>query len=453
MNKDIYLTNNLKNKKEKFIPISIEKIGMYVCGPTVYDNPHIGNARPLVIFDILFKVLKSKYGNNSVNYVRNITDVDDKIIKSAKEKNISISKLTNNIIKDFNDDCNYLNLDTPNQQPKATDHIDLMIEMILSLITKNFAYEKNNHVYFQVNKFKDYGKLSNKKLEDLVAGSRIEVSKNKRNAEDFVLWKPSVDDEPFWDSPWGKGRPGWHLECSAMSKKYLGDIFDIHGGGIDLIFPHHENEIAQSRCANDTKSFANYWIHNAFITMSNEKMAKSTGNILKIKDFKKDIDGQVLKLALMSSHYKQPLDWNDKLLNDCQNTIAKWYDVYLSIDQKITLNEDILSPLYDDLNTPGYITNLHRLYEKALKGNDSDKSLFVLACNFIGILNKTKEEWLSIRKKKLLISDADILIKIELRNKAREDKDYKEADKIRDELLDKGVLIEDKDGKTIWKLK
>ena len=453
MNKDIYLTNNLKNKKEKFVPIHKEKIGMYVCGPTVYDNPHIGNARPLVIFDILFKILKLKYGNNSVNYVRNITDIDDKIIKSSNEKNISISELSSNIIKDFNDDCNYLNLDEPNQQPKATEHIDLMIEMISSLIAKGFAYKKNKHVYFEVNKFEDYGKLSNKKLEDLIAGSRVEVSENKKNAEDFVLWKPSSSDEPFWDSPWGKGRPGWHLECSAMSKKYLGDVFDIHGGGIDLLFPHHENEIAQSRCANNTKSFANYWIHNAFITMSNEKMAKSTGNILKIKDFKKNIDGQVLKLALMSAHYKQPLDWNEKLLSDCQNTIEKWYEVHLIIDQKITLNEDILSPLYDDLNTPGYIANLHKLYEKALKGNDNDKSLFVLACNFIGILNKTKEEWLSFKKKKLLINEVDILKKIKLRNKAREDKNYKEADKIRNELLDKGVLIEDKDGKTIWKLK
>jgi len=453
MNKDIYLTNNLNNKKEKFTPIQIENIGMYVCGPTVYDNPHIGNARPLVIFDILFKVLKSKYGKNSVNYVRNITDIDDKIIKSSKEKNISISDLTSNIIKDFNADCKYLNLDEPSQQPKATGHINLMIEMISTLLNKNFAYEKNRHIYFEVNKFKDYGKLSNKRLEDLIAGSRVEVSKNKKNVEDFVLWKPSYNDEPFWDSPWGKGRPGWHLECSAMSKKYLGDTFDIHGGGIDLLFPHHENEIAQSRCANNTKSFANYWIHNAFITMSNTKMAKSTGNILKIKDFKENIDGQVLKLALMSAHYRQPLDWNKKLLNDCQNTIEKWYEIYQSIDKKMTLNEEILSPLYDDLNTPGYIANLHQLYEKALKGNDNDKSLFVLACNFIGILNKTKEEWQSIKKKKLLISEVDILKNIKLRNKAREDKDYKEADKIRNELLDKGVLIEDKDGKTVWKLK
>ncbi len=453
MNKDIFLTNNLSNKKEKFIPLDQNNVGMYVCGPTVYDNPHIGNARPLVIFDILYKVLKSKYGHDKITYIRNITDVDDKIIKSSKEKNISILDLTNNIIAEFNDDCNYLNLENPSQQPKATEHIDLMIEMINSLINKGFAYEANNHVYFEVSKFSDYGKLSNKKLEDLIAGSRVEVSKNKKKSEDFVLWKPSINDEPFWDSPWGKGRPGWHLECSAMSKKYLGNVFDIHGGGIDLIFPHHENEIAQSRCVNDTKVFANYWVHNAFITMSNEKMAKSTGNILKIKDFKDNIDGQVLKLALMSAHYKQPLDWNEKLLEDCKNTIDKWYEVYKVLKDKSVLNEDILSPLYDDLNTPGYIANLHKLYDKALKGNDADKNLFVTACNFIGILNKTKEEWLEFKKKKLSITEADILKKIELRNKAREDKDYKQADLIRDELLDKGVLIEDKDGKTIWKFK
>ena len=453
MNKDIFLTNNLSNKKEKFIPLDQNNVGMYVCGPTVYDNPHIGNARPLVIFDILYKVLKSKYGHDKITYIRNITDVDDKIIKSSKEKNISILDLTNNIIAEFNDDCNYLNLENPSQQPKATEHIDLMIEMINSLINKGFAYEANNHVYFEVSKFSDYGKLSNKKLEDLIAGSRVEVSKNKKKSEDFVLWKPSINDEPFWDSPWGKGRPGWHLECSAMSKKYLGNVFDIHGGGIDLIFPHHENEIAQSRCVNDTKVFANYWVHNAFITMSNEKMAKSTGNILKIKDFKDNIDGQVLKLALMSAHYKQPLDWNEKLLEDCKNTIDKWYEVYKVVKDKSVLNEDILSPLYDDLNTPGYIANLHKLYDKALKGNDADKNLFVSACNFIGILNKTKEEWLEFKKKKLSITEADILKKIELRNKAREDKDYKRADLIRDELLDKGVLIEDKDGKTIWKFK
>ena len=449
MNKDIFLTNNLSNKKEKFVPIDEKKIGMYVCGPTVYDDPHIGNARPIVIFDILFKILKSKY--SSVTYVRNITDVDDKIIKSSNEKKISISDLTQTVIKSFNEDCNYLNCENPTQQPKATEHIDLMIEMISELIKKGFAYENKKHVYFEVKKFDEYGQLSNKKLEELIAGSRIEVSDNKKNSEDFVLWKPSFDNEPSWDSPWGKGRPGWHLECSAMSKKFLGNEFDIHGGGIDLIFPHHENEIAQSRCANDTKVFANYWLHNAFITMSNEKMAKSQGNILKIKDFRDNVSGQVLRLALISAHYKQPLDWNDKLLEDCQNTIDKWYNVYLPSDED--LNDEIVQPLYDDINTPGYIANLHKLYEKANKGNDEDKKIFNSACNFIGLLQETKEEWLNHKKGKIEISEKEIENKIDLRNKARADKNYKEADKIRDYLLDKGVLIEDKDGKTIWKFK
>jgi len=449
MNKDIFLTNNLSNKKEKFVPIDEKNIGMYVCGPTVYDDPHIGNARPIVIFDILFKILKNKY--SSVTYVRNITDVDDKIIKSSNEKKISISDLTQTVIKSFSEDCNYLNCEIPTAQPKATEHIDLMIEMVSELIKKGFAYENNKHVYFEVKKFDDYGQLSNKKLEELIAGSRIEVSVNKKKSEDFVLWKPSSENEPSWDSPWGKGRPGWHLECSAMSKKFLGNEFDIHGGGIDLIFPHHENEIAQSRCANDTKVFANYWLHNAFITMSNEKMAKSQGNILKIKDFRGKVSGQVLRLALISAHYKQPLDWNDKLLDDCQNTIDKWYNAYLPSNQD--LEDEIIQPLYDDINTPGYIANLHKLYDKANKGNDTDKQIFNSACNFIGLLQETKEEWLDYKKGKIDISDTEIEKKIELRNKARADKNYAEADNIRDYLLDKGVLIEDKDGKTIWKFK
>ena len=453
MNKDIFLTNNLNNKKEKFVPINEKKVGMYVCGPTVYDNPHIGNARPLVIFDILFKILKFKYGNNAVHYIRNITDVDDKIIKSSIENNIPIFELTTSVIESFTKDCNFLNCETPSEQPKATDHIDLMIKMISELINKGFAYENKNHVYFEVNKFKDYGKLSNKKLEDLIAGSRVEVSDNKKSAKDFVLWKPSTDKEPFWDSPWGRGRPGWHLECSAMSKKFLGNEFDIHGGGIDLLFPHHENEIAQSRCANNTKVFANYWVHNAFITMSNEKMSKSQGNILKIRDFSNKINGQVIRLALMSAHYRQPLEWNDKLLEDCQNIIEKWYNLYLPLKAQSIISDDTLLPLYDDLNTPGYIANLHQLYEKASKGKDNEKKMFISACNFIGLLTETKEEWLNFKRKKSLISEDDILKQIALRDKARENKDYTKSDLIRNELLDKGVLIEDKNGKTVWKFK
>ena len=453
MNKDIFLTNSIGNKKEKFVPIDKNKVGMYVCGPTVYDDPHIGNARPLVVFDILYKVLKCKYGAKAVNYVRNITDVDDKIIQSSIDKKISIEELTKKITKNYHNDCDYLKCEKPNKEPKATEHILLMIEMAEILIKKGFAYENKNHVYFEVKKFKDYGKLSNKNLEELIAGSRVEISENKKNPEDFVLWKPSKEDEPSWNSPWGKGRPGWHLECSVMSKKYLGVKFDIHGGGRDLIFPHHENEIAQSICANDTDLFARYWVHNGFITISNEKMAKSQGNILKINDFKKNISGQVLRLALISTHYKQPLDWNDNLINECKKILNKWYECYVQVNKKVLIPENILGPLYDDLNTPGYIANIHKLYDKAHNGNVEDKEVFTTACNFIGLLTDSKDQWLKFKKEQSDISEQEILYKIKERDKARKNKDYKLSDKIRDELLNKGVLIEDKDGKTTWKFK
>jgi len=453
MNKDIFLTNSYGGKKEKFQPIDKNNIKMYVCGPTVYDDPHIGNARPLVVFDLLFKVLKCKYGNEKVTYVRNITDIDDKIIQSSKDKKISIKDLTTKINNNFQEDCNYLVCEKPSFQPKATENIKEMVEMISILVKKGFAYESKNHVYFEVNKFKDYGKLSNKKIDELISGSRVEVSTNKKNAEDFVLWKPSNEDEPSWTSPWGKGRPGWHLECSAMSKKYLGDKFDIHGGGRDLLFPHHENEIAQSCCANGTETFSNYWVHNGFITQSNEKMSKSQGNILKISDFRENVNGQALRLALISAHYRQPLDWNDKLLEESQKTIDKWYNGYVELNKPKLISDDDLYPLYDDLNTPKYIANLHKLYEKSQSGNLEDKKVFVSACNFIGLLTETKEEWNNFKKNKSTLSNELIEIKIKERNKARDDKNYELADEIRNELLEKGVQIEDKDGKTSWKFK
>ena len=452
MNKEIYLSNSLGNKKEIFEPLDKKNVGMYVCGPTVYDDPHIGNARPIVVFDLLFKVLKCKYGKEFVTYVRNITDIDDKIINSSKEKKISISELTKKITKTFHDDCNYLNCEKPTNEPKATENIKLMIEMIENLISKKYAYESEKHVYFKVKNFKDYGKLSNKKLEDLIAGSRVDISEYKNNPEDFVLWKPSKDNEPYWSSPWGNGRPGWHLECSVMSKKYLGETFDIHGGGRDLIFPHHENEIAQSVCANN-KKFANYWVHNGFITISKEKMAKSQGNILKINSFKNKYNGQVLRLALMSTHYRQPLDWNDQLMEDCYKTLDKWYSCYLELNKKVLIDEDDLMPLYDDLNTPGYISVLHKLFDKAKSGSQEDKEKFVAGCNFVGLLEESKEDWLSFKKNNMKVSEEEINILIDKRNDARNTKNYNLADKIRKELLDKGVLIEDKDGKTIWKIK
>ncbi len=453
MSKDIFLTNSYGNKKEKFIPLDPKNIGMYVCGPTVYDDPHIGNARPLVIFDILFKILKLKYKDSSVIYVRNITDVDDKIITSSKEKKISISELTNKITNNFHQDCQYLFCEKPTQEPKATENIELMIKMISDLISKGFAYQKNKHVYFEVKKFEDYGKLSNKELDQLIAGSRVEISENKKSPEDFVLWKPSNNDEPHWPSPWGNGRPGWHLECSVMSKKYLNDEFDIHGGGRDLIFPHHENEIAQSRCANNTKSFAKYWLHNGFITMSKEKMAKSQGNILKIKDFKHKVSGQVLRFALINAHYRQPLDWNDELIKNCQNTLDKWYSVYTKVNNLNVLPDEILEPLFDDLNTPGYISKLHELYSLAIKGGHAEKELFNKACNFIGLLLEDNEKWRSYKKTNIKISEKEILNKINERNSARKNKNFELADKIRDELFDSGILIEDKNDTTLWKYK
>ena len=453
MAKDIFLTNSLGGKKEKFTPKNEKSIGMYVCGPTVYDDPHIGNARPLVVFDILYKILKNRYGSTSVKYIRNITDIDDKIIKASNDQNISINDLTSKITENFHKDCNYLKCETPNSEPKATENIKQMIEMITELEKKGFAYSKDKHVYFEVKKFSDYGKLSNKKLDELIAGSRVEVSEIKKNPEDFVLWKPSTDKEPSWDSPWGQGRPGWHLECSVMSKRYLGEEFDIHGGGRDLIFPHHENEIAQSRCANETNSFANYWVHNGFITLSNEKMAKSQGNILKIKDFKNKYNGQVLRLALISAHYRQGLDWNEKLISECEKTLSKWYSAYSDVHKSTILPDELLDPLYDDLNTPGYIANLHSLYSKASTGTNEDKATFVKACNFIGLLTDTSEEWLQTKKNTISLSEDEINSKIAERNKARDEKNYQLADKIRKDLLDKGILIEDKDGTTSWKLK
>ena len=443
--------NTLNSKKETCEPIESKHVKIYACGPTVYNYAHIGNARMAVVFDTFVRTLKAMYPK--VTYVSNITDIDDKIIEAAKEQEVEISQITDKYTKIYNEDMARLNVLPPDVQPKATEFIPEMINLIEDLISKDFAYEKEGHVLFHVPLYLNYGKLSNKKIDELIAGSRVEVSENKKNPEDFVLWKPSKDKEPHWESPWGKGRPGWHLECSVMSKKYLGDKFDIHGGGRDLIFPHHENEIAQSRSANENQVFANYWIHNGLVTISNEKMAKSVGNILKLNDLKNKINGQVLRLALISAHYKQPLDWNQKLIDQCYNTINKWYESYVELKKPVLIPEEYLNSLWDDLNTPGYIAELHRLFEKSQKGNLKDKEIFVSACNFIGLMNESKDKWLEIKKSNLNLSEKEILHKINERNNARNNKNYKLADKIRDELLDKGVLIEDKNGKTIWKYK
>jgi len=451
MNKNLNFFNTLSNKKEKFVPINNNKISMYVCGPTVYDFPHIGNARPLVIFDVLFRLLQSLYGKNKVTYVRNITDIDDKIIESSKKKNKSIKKLTETITKSFHDDCRYLNCLNPSFEPKATEHIKEMIDMVSNLLKNNHAYENSKHVYFSVSSFKKYGKLSNKNSEELVAGARVEVSKHKKDPLDFVLWKPSKEEDPGWDSPWGRGRPGWHLECSVMSEKFLGKQFDIHGGGLDLVFPHHENEIAQSCCANKSEKFANYWLHNGFVTFDKEKMSKSIGNIVTIKKLRENVNGEVVRLALLSSHYKQPLDWNEKLIKESQNTLDKWYSQFENVKQE-KLNENVLKPLQEDLNTPEYISRLHALFVESNKGDKSSKGKFLSACQQIGLLGN-KQAWEDFKKLKVKVDENFINQKIKDRNEARKKGNYKLADSLRIELEDNGVIIEDKQDKTIWKYK
>ena len=449
MTHNLKITNSLTRKKEIFKPINPKAITMYACGPTVYDNPHVGNARTLVVFDTLFRVLKKIYVK--VSYVRNITDVDDKIIEASKNKKKPISKITDDVTKVFHENCKSLNCLTPTKEPKATDHIDEMVKMTESLIKKKFAYEVEGHVYFSVSSFKEYGKLSNKNLDELKAGSRIEVSKLKKNPMDFVLWKPSSTEDPGWDSPWGKGRPGWHLECSVMSEKYLGKQFDIHGGGLDLIFPHHENEIAQSCSNNSSEKFSNYWVHNGFVTINKEKMSKSLGNVISISEAVKKYSGQVVRLTLLSAHYSQPLDWNDKLLEDQKTTIEKWYQLYEDTNLEIPL--DIIDTLLDDLNTPGFIAKIHELYNAANKGDDKSKKLFNSACKLIGLFDLNKNEWENLKKTNTDISEDLILKKIAARTTAKKNRDFKLADQIRDELLNKGVIIEDKKDKTIWKYK
>ena len=449
MSLNLKLTNSLSRKKELFNPIDPKVVTMYACGPTVYDNPHVGNARTLVVFDILFRVLKKIYPN--VNYVRNITDVDDKIIETSKKKNKSIHEVTEEVTKVFHENCKSLNCLQPTREPKATEHIKEMIEMTTSLISKKFAYVSNGHVYFAVTSFKEYGKLSNKNLEELKAGSRIEVSKLKKNPMDFVLWKPSLDEDPGWDSPWGRGRPGWHLECSVMSEKYLGKNFDIHGGGLDLIFPHHENEIAQSCCNNSTQKFSNYWVHNGFVTIDKEKMSKSLGNIVTISDAVKKYSGQVVRLALMSAHYSQPLDWNEKLLLEQKSTIEKWYQLYEDYDEEF--ETEVIESLLEDLNTPGFIAKINEFYNVAKKGDEKSKKTFNSACRLIGLFNQNKNEWDKFKKSNSNVSEEFILKKINERLNAKNKGNYKLADQIRDELLKKDVVIEDQKNKTIWKFK
>ncbi len=448
---NLHLTNSLTNKKEVFNPINPEKVSLYACGPTVYDNPHVGNARALVVFDILFRILIELYGKQKVIYIRNITDIDDKIIEASKKNNISISELTKGITNKFHLDCENLFCLKPTQEPKATDNVKEMIEMTEQLINKKAAYEKKGHVYFSVSSYKNYGKLSNKNLEDLKSGSRVEISKLKKDPLDFVLWKPSDKTDPGWDSPWGRGRPGWHLECSVMSAKYLGSNFDIHGGGLDLIFPHHENEIAQSCVYNNTDKFANYWVHNGFVTMNKEKMSKSLQNITTIEDAINKYSGQVVRLSLLSAQYKQPLDWNKELLLEQSKTLDKWYSMYSSeVSEKVP---DCFQDLLDDMNTPLYISKLHELFQESQNGNSDKKKEFNKACRIIGLFSESIAERIIFKKSKIKISEKFILDRITDREQAKKNGNYNLADQIRNELNKEGIDIKDEKGKTTWSYK
>ena len=451
----LQIYDTFSNEKKLFEPIDPSNVRMYVCGPTVYDFPHVGNARPVIVFDLLFRLLRRIYGIDNVTYVRNITDVDDKIINAARENNEDIKSLTERTIKFFHDDASYIGALEPTFEPKATDHINDMIDIISCLIDKDYAYVAEDNVLFSANKFSKYGQLSGKNLDDMIAGSRVEVESFKRSSSDFVLWKPSKSSEPGWESPWGKGRPGWHIECSAMSEKLLGKNFDIHGGGQDLIFPHHENEIAQSECANNEK-FANYWLHNGFVNVEGNKMSKSEGNFVTVNQLKQKYQGEVIRLAMISTHYRQPLNWTENNLTECKKTLDKWYQLIsennFSFDNE-KISSEVINALEDDLNTPKAISILHQLYKDCKSNDKNTVETFLSSANFLGILIHTSSEWLSWGKEKLNLDEKQIELLISERMSARDDGNFEKADKIRNNLEQKGILLEDNEGKTTWRFK
>jgi cysteinyl-tRNA synthetase len=431
------LYNTLTRSKEDFVPLDPGNVRMYVCGPTVYDFAHIGNARPAIVFDVLYRLLRHTYGADHVTYVRNITDVDDKINARAAERGITIRELTEETYRIYGEDIAALGCLPPNVTPRATEHIAQMIAMIEELIAQGFAYEASGHVLFEVEKKKDYGKLSRRPLDDMIAGARVEVAPYKKNPMDFVLWKPSDAATPGWESPWGRGRPGWHIECSAMAGQYLGETFDIHGGGIDLVFPHHENEIAQSEAAHHGHALARYWMHNGFLNVEGEKMSKSLGNFVTIHELLADWPGDVLRFNMLRSHYRQPMDWTVAGMRESWSVLERWYDVAEPVADT-GVGEGVLSALADDLNTPLAIAELHKAEPRELLGG-----LALLGFS-------VKPEALKSKKD---VDTGAIERAIEARNAARKAKDFKESDRIRDELLAQGIVLKDGPTGTTWEVK
>ncbi|WNJ99946.1 cysteine--tRNA ligase [Thalassospiraceae bacterium LMO-JJ14] len=445
MNKDpIQIHDTLTRNKRPFVPIDADNVRMYVCGPTVYDLAHVGNARPIVVFDVMARLLRHVYGAEHVTYVRNITDIDDKINARAHERGIPIRELTEETVKVFHDDIALLGALPPDHEPRATETIDEMQSMIADLIASGHAYEAAGHVLFRVQSMPEYGRLSRRNQDELIAGARVEVAPYKEDPRDFVLWKPSDPEkgEPGWDSDWGFGRPGWHIECSAMSEKHLGKVFDIHGGGLDLIFPHHENEIAQSRCAHGTDVMANYWMHNGYLMAEGEKMSKSLGNFYTVNELLQEFPGEAIRLLLLKTHYRQPLDFTKEGLADAKRELDGWYRLKADGGE---VPAGLIDALCDDLNTPGAIT--------VLRGASNDPSTLTAGANFLGLLQQDPEDWFKWQPKSAEggLTDAEIDAKIDARTEARKNKDFATSDAIRDELQAAGVILEDGAGGTTWR--
>ena len=453
---EIHLYDSLSNQKKKFEPIDPNNIRIYACGPTVYNYAHIGNARMAIVFDTFARLFRYKYSN--VTYVSNITDIDDKIIDAANELHVPINELTKKYTDIYNEDMSNLNVLPPDIQPKATEYVDEMIKFIEKLIEKDKAYEKNGHVFFHVPSYQGYGKLSNREIDQQLAGSRVQVSEIKKSKEDFVLWKPSTKDQPGWESPWGIGRPGWHTECCVMSEVNLKIPFDIHGGGQDLLFPHHENEIAQS-CASinsdNPEEYAKYWIHNGFVTINGEKMSKSLNNIILLNDLLKEHDGETIRLALLSSHYRKSLDWNDNLIKQSKVLLDKVYDLLDTSDDNPDgeIDKSITENLLNDLDTPKVLTSINQLIKNKSSSNTSSiKRSLMFAGTILGVFNKNPSEWnKQIAKTDFEVEKIEKLI--EERAILKSKRDFEGADAIRDSLSANGIeLVDTKDG-TSWKSK
>jgi cysteinyl-tRNA synthetase len=434
------LTNTLTKAKEAFVPADPARVTMYVCGPTVWNRAHIGNFRPPVVYDMLYRLLRRTYGADHVIYARNITDIDDKINAAAKAEGVDIKVITDKFERHYLEDGAALNILPPTLDPHATKYVADIIAMIEKLITAGHAYAAEGHVLFHVPGFASYGKLSRRTLDDMIAGARVEVAPYKRDAADFVLWKPSSDDLPGWQSPWGRGRPGWHIECSAMIKATLGETIDIHAGGLDLIFPHHENEIAQSEAAN-VAPLARYWLHNGFLSMDSEKMSKSLGNVLLLHQVLADTKGEVVRLALLSAQYRQPLDWTDALVAQSKAQLDRWYGLLRGADVATgDVAPAVLAALEDDLNTPQAFAELAKL------ANARDLSALKASAQFMGLLQEDVESWFQGDN-----DSSDIDAQIAARNAAKKARNFAEADRIRDALKAMGVVLEDTPTGTIWK--